>query len=404
MKIAVFHNLPSGGAKRAIHGFARYLTRKGHVIELFVPSTADEQYLSLSELALRTTVLPVRTTLAGLVQSSLGYVLPLRFSAADLERAEKELADQMNEGDCDVVLVEQDRFTMSPFLLKFLRKPHVYFCQQPSRLQEIIRKELMWRPNVGQSLHAAFRRRWHSYLERKLPDLDKRNCAFARYVVTNSYFSREAILRAYGLNSFVSYLGVDTDIFRPLSLPRQDYVLSVGSFEPLKGYEFLVRSFSRIPADKRPKWIIVSNTIDEGYLRYIREVAAQVGVNLEVRNMIADEDLVRLYNQAKMLVHASFLEPFGLTALEAMACGTPVVAVKEGGIRESVIDNETGLLLERDEGSFAQQVTDLLQDHESREKMGQRAMEAIQRFWTLDQATDRLLLHFNRAIEAWHDQ
>jgi glycosyltransferase involved in cell wall biosynthesis len=58
--------------------------------------------------------------------------------------------------------------------------------------------------------------------------IDKENASYAKYIVANSYFSRETILRAYGLNSFVSYLGVDTELFRPLSLPKGNFVLSVG--------------------------------------------------------------------------------------------------------------------------------------------------------------------------------
>jgi len=47
MKIAVFHNLPSGGAKRALYSFVKYLTKSGHLVDVFVPSTADETFFTI---------------------------------------------------------------------------------------------------------------------------------------------------------------------------------------------------------------------------------------------------------------------------------------------------------------------------------------------------------------------
>ena len=65
MKIAVFHNLPSGGAKRALSGFLKYLTGSGHRADVFVPSTADEGFLSLTHTSRSLEVFPVKKTLSG---------------------------------------------------------------------------------------------------------------------------------------------------------------------------------------------------------------------------------------------------------------------------------------------------------------------------------------------------
>ncbi len=104
------------------------------------------------------------------------------------------------------------------------------------------------------------------------------------------------------------------------------------------------------------------------------------------------------YNRARLCVYAPYLEPFGLVPLEAMACGTPVVAVKEGGIRESVVHGETGILTERDEAAFADAVTTLLFDGTKSTQMGHRGIEAIHDFWTLEHAGERLLGHLQRVV------
>jgi len=68
-----------------------------------------------------------------------------------------------------------------------------------------------------------------------------------------------------------------------------------------------------------------------------------------------------------------YLEPFGLVPLEAMACGTPIVAVKEGRVKESVVHLETGLLIERDENEFAEALTELIVNDAKHRFMSQRA-------------------------------
>lgn len=138
MKIAVFHNLPFGGAKRALYDFVKYLTKLGHLVDVFVPSTADETFLPLKDVANNIYVFPVRKAITDLIYSILRYIPPVQVSLVDLEKTEKEIADTINGQDYDVVLSEQDQYTMSPFFLKFIKKPTVYYCHQPSRANEAI--------------------------------------------------------------------------------------------------------------------------------------------------------------------------------------------------------------------------------------------------------------------------
>ena len=398
MKIAVFHNLPSGGAKRALHGFVRYLVASGHAVDVFIPSTADESFLPLRGLANNVEIFPVRNTLKGLVLSTLRYLPPVRCSRADLEWTERDIARKINGGGYGVVLVEQDQFTMSPFILKYLKGPAIYFCQQPSRLGEALEERL-----PGQSEGQRRGPRWaralrRGYVAARINRMDANNAAFGSYILVNSCFSRETVLRAYGLNSFVCYLGVDTQTFRPLPLPNGEYVLSVGACTRLKGYDFLIRALGRVRATVRPRLVVVSNVVDRPWRGHLERLAAQHGVALEVKTLPSDAELVQIYNGAKLFVYAPYLEPFGLAVLEAMACGTVVVAVKEGGVRESVSHDETGFLTERDEGMFAETVTGLLSDEARRRVMGEHAIRAVREFWTLEHAGDRLFHHIRRVV------
>ena len=115
--------------------------------------------------------------------------------------------------------------------------------------------------------------------------------------------------------------------------------------------------------------------------------------------MIDDDELVLLHNKAKLLVYAPYLEPFGLVPLEAMSCGTPIVAVKEGGVRESIIDNKTGILTERDEDDFANAIVRLLENVDGRNEMSKNAYRNVNKFWTLEHAGKRIYEHLKRSID-----
>ena len=84
------------------------------------------------------------------------------------------------------------------------------------------------------------------------------------------------------------------------------------------------------------------------------------------------------------------MEPFGFVAIESMACGTPVVGVNEGGLRESVVNGETGLLVDRDPESIAAAVMQLLSDDERRRQYGCCGREHVLRRWQWDSAVERL--------------
>ena len=77
-------------------------------------------------------------------------------------------------------------------------------------------------------------------------------------------------------------------------------------------------------------------------------------------NNISDQELINYYSSSIVLCIGAHYEPFGLTSIEAQACGTPVVAVKEGGVSETIINGKTGYLTSRSTGEFKEYVSKLL--------------------------------------------
>ena len=118
-------------------------------------------------------------------------------------------------------------------------------------------------------------------------------------------------------------------------------------------------------------------------------MAADLGVAVDLQRQVSEADIVRGYQQALAMVYAPHLEPFGLAPLEATSCGTPVIAVAEGGVRESIRDGENGLLVE-DIAAMARAIDTLVEDPARARTLGARGAAMIRERWTLPHALDRL--------------
>ena len=153
-----------------------------------------------------------------------------------------------------------------------------------------------------------------------------------------------------------------------------------------------------VPAEVRPPLMLVGDHPDPGEIAYLRQLATACGVALTIRARVPEEALRDLYARARLFLYAPYLEPLGLAALEAMACGTPVLGVREGGVRETVLDGSTGRLVERHLTGFAAALEELLADPGALEAMGRQAREYVRREWTWERSVGRLLRLFDEAL------
>lgn len=394
LKIAVFHDLPGGGAKRALYELCRELSRQGHHLDLFIPETADEEFLPLDAFVKTKRVFPV------LGARRTGLHRPAsrtRLSWVFARHCHRKIAAAINQGPYEVVFVHQSIYPHMPFVLRDLTIPSVLYCQEPSRLlyespivelNEYTRyagRSFRWREWFWGS--ALIRHVWAPLVLRQRAE--RKNIACATAVLANSYFSRESLLRAYGISTTVQYLGVDTERFRPLGLEKEPIVLTVGMVQPFKGFRFLVDSVARIDASIRPKVVIIGHGERRGERDILFNMAAAGGVDLAIYE-VDDDELIRWYNRAMVVAFLPYLEPFGFIPLEAMACGTPVVGIREGGLRETIVDGETGFLIDRDPQCCAEALVRLLTDAALRERMGLAGRRLVETRWTWEQAGRRI--------------
>jgi glycosyltransferase involved in cell wall biosynthesis len=191
--------------------------------------------------------------------------------------------------------------------------------------------------------------------------------------------------------------------FRKLNVPPagSPYLLYVGGFNPHKNVAALLRAFARVTARWPELRVVLAGDFRSDSFRgttgALKTLAEELGIadRVEFTGWVPDEKLCRLYNGATLVVLPSLDEGFGLPALEAMACGTPVVASAGHAFDEVVAD--AGILVDvRSEEALAAAIESLLADPVRRRQLSERALERARQF-SWDASARRLLGVFEEA-------
>ncbi|MDI6858406.1 MAG: glycosyltransferase family 4 protein [Dehalococcoidia bacterium] len=130
----------------------------------------------------------------------------------------------------------------------------------------------------------------------------------------------------------------------PLQERKKDYLLFLGRMNPEKGVREAVQVANRLGE----KLVMVVKMVEPSEVEYFEEqVEPLIGDNVEVIGQVDVRTKARLVKDAKCLLYPiQWPEPFGLVMAEAMACGTPVVAIRNGSVPEVIVDGETGFIVE----------------------------------------------------------
>ncbi len=223
------------------------------------------------------------------------------------------------------------------------------------------------------------------------------------HLIANTADERYDLIRHYGADpSSVSVVhpGVDLDVFAPrdraearrrTQLPAdKQIVLFVGRIQPLKAPDLLVRAIADLV--RREPWrrdslqLVICGGLSGNGLAQPDELvrlAAEGGIGdlVTFRAPVPPDDLADLYAAADIVAVPSYSESFGLVAVEAQACGTPVVAAAVGGLRTAVSHRSSGLLVDgHDPQLWSQTLAAVLSDHELRVRMGDSARGHAEKF------------------------
>lgn len=217
-----------------------------------------------------------------------------------------------------------------------------------------------------------------NYYERSLvlKNLSKNSIAIGISKDTTNYIQQNVpnLKTHYLLNA------IDLNRFKPSTNNIQENSLvMIGSLIPIKGQELAIQTLFEL---KKRNFVFTLFLIGEGKLKSELVLLAKT---LQVENQVQFLGIVNepenILKTTKIYVHTSYSEAFGLTIIEAMACGLPVVCTDGKGNRDLIVEGENGFMIwERDVQQLADKIQYLLENEEKRLEMGKKAHAFAQQF------------------------
>ncbi len=234
----------------------------------------------------------------------------------------------------------------------------------------------------------------------------------ADLIVTISNISKQLIQKHYEIETKKIHVvpnGVDPEKYKPqplsiilkdkFGIPDKPTILFVGNLIPRKGLHFLIEAAKKILKEQpETQFVIVGEGPQKNQI--IQEIEnANIAGNFRLLGALKEIELQKIYSCADIFVLPSLQEGQGIVILEAQAAATPVVAFDIGGINETVINNQTGILAKPGNiEELTQALLKLLADKALREKMGQAGRDFVLKNYTWDICTQKMLQVYNEAL------
>ena len=237
------------------------------------------------------------------------------------------------------------------------------------------------RPSIGES--------------EKRARVEEKVMSLADAIVVSSEHEGLLMSELYGATrSKISVIagGVNPGLFQPLGraaarravgLNGGKIALFVGRFDPIKGLDLLLRAMQRTIVPRDTQLVVVGGPSVAGESEKARRLVRELGLTDRVKfaGLVKQESLHYYYSAADVTVIPSYYESFGLVALESMACGTPVLAARTGGLTSIVSDGENGLLFQwRQPDALAGKLEQILADRPLWQRLAVGASATPSRF------------------------
>lgn len=256
-------------------------------------------------------------------------------------------------------------------------KPNMWYIHSP--LNEI----WQFKDYIREKVLSWWKRPFYDFFVLLNRFLTKNYARHAGRLICNSQNTRNRTRKYYGRDAAI--INPPIDCLKYHHKEDKDYWLSVNRLISNKIIELQMKAFAKLPGEKL--FIVGSYEMGarqfESYKNYLEKIKPK---NVEIISWADDDKLKELYSECKGFITTAMDEDFGMTPVEAMASGKPVIAPNEGGYKETIINGKTGILIDEiDAKKLADAVTYLsgkLKSKKEREKYKMVCMKRARKFDT----------------------
>ncbi|NNE32373.1 MAG: glycosyltransferase [Winogradskyella sp.] len=313
MKKALVHDwyYISGGAEKVVHSFNAIWSDFDHYALVDFLNDKDRNYI-LNGAKVNTSFIQNFPTAKSNHRKFLQF-FPRAIEEFDLS---------------DYELILSSSASVAKGVLTHQNQLHICYCHSPMRYAWDLYHQYLEESNFGLLKGLYAKRVLH-----KMRTWDIINTNRVDVFIANSNYIKGRIKKIYNREAIVIYPPVDVNAFA-LEEKKDNYYFTASRLVPYKKIKLIVSAFNNMP-DKK---LIVAGEGPE-----LKNIKAIANNNIEILGFLESQELNKYMSKAKAFVFAAE-EDFGIIPVEAQACGTPVIAYNKGGTKETVVDQETGLL------------------------------------------------------------
>ncbi len=207
--------------------------------------------------------------------------------------------------------------------------------------------------------------------------------------------------------------GVDVNLFNPgkedkaeidSGLP-ENYILALARIDHNKGFDLLIHAYALLAAEHPGLYLVIGGGSKDpkqpeiDLKKELVHIAQSYGLQDRVLlpGYVPDEMMPTYYRNARVFILSSRFEPFGMTAIEAMACGTPVVVTSLGGIRHFLTDHEDAMVVNpKNKQELSAAIAEILENKEVASRLREKGLETVHERFTWEAIADQHVDFFNR--------